>query len=190
MRTIKHVARDAVGARSVGEKSPTTPRSAGGDFLHLEAACDAALRHDFRRQIGRRHQRVVHQRTVRHAAPCRYESMTEVVVRLWLSVADMRPCYAATAGSATGKNGRTRNRRLTVATDGLNWAAGEGFLAKTALVVALRLLEDVGVSTVIITLEVGRRGFAAEVTVECTDRRRNRHLQRSGGICLRENMTG
>jgi hypothetical protein len=55
---------------------------------------------------------------------------------------------------------------LAVATDGLNWATGQGFFAQGALVIVLGLFENVGVATVIVAGEVSRCCLAAEIAVD------------------------
>lgn len=70
-------------------------------------------------------------------------------------------------GAVTGKvGGDPEVKQLAVATDGLDRATGEGFLAESAFFVGLRLLENVGMAAVVITLEVCWRGLAAEVAVD------------------------
>jgi hypothetical protein len=54
---------------------------------------------------------------------------------------------------------------FAVAADSFHRAACEGFFGQLALVVGFRLFEDVGVAAVIVTLEVGRCGLAAQVAV-------------------------
>ena len=57
-------------------------------------------------------------------------------------------------------------RLFAITTDSFDRATGEGLLAEILLVVVLRLLEDVGMSTVIIAVEVGRSGLTSEITVD------------------------
>jgi hypothetical protein len=54
---------------------------------------------------------------------------------------------------------------FTVATNGFDRASGESFFAERTLVIRLGLLVNVGVAAVIVALEVGWRGLAAQVTV-------------------------
>ena len=53
-----------------------------------------------------------------------------------------------------------------VAADGFDRAAFHGFLAELLLVRALRLLVEETVAAVVVALEIGGRGFAAEVSVD------------------------
>jgi hypothetical protein len=56
-------------------------------------------------------------------------------------------------------------RLLAIAANGLDRAAGEGFFAEILFLVGFGLLVNVGVTAVVIALEVGGRGLAAEVTI-------------------------
>jgi hypothetical protein len=78
--------------------------------------------------------------------------------------------------SKNNKNGARRERRLlkvdvtcwrllTVTANGLYGATSERFFTEILLIVALRLLIDVGVSAVVIALEVSGSGLPAKVTV-------------------------
>ena len=60
----------------------------------------------------------------------------------------------------------TNGGLFAVATDGFYGATAEGFFAKLQFFIIFGLLEDVGVATVIITLEIGRGGLAAKVAVD------------------------
>jgi hypothetical protein len=57
-------------------------------------------------------------------------------------------------------------RLLAVATDGFHRAASEGFLAELTLGISLGLLVEEGVTAVVVTLEVGGSGLAAQVAVD------------------------
>jgi hypothetical protein len=55
---------------------------------------------------------------------------------------------------------------LTVVSDRLDGAAFHGLLAESLLLGSLRLLEDIGVTTVLIPLEIGGCRLAAKITVD------------------------
>jgi hypothetical protein len=59
-----------------------------------------------------------------------------------------------------------RTGLLPVVADGLDGAAFHGFLAESLLFGILRLLVNVGVTSVIVALEIGRGGLAAEIAVD------------------------
>jgi len=56
-------------------------------------------------------------------------------------------------------------RLFAVASDGLDGAAFHGFLAKSFFLGSLRLFENVAVTTIVIALEVGGRGLAAQIAI-------------------------
>ena len=56
-------------------------------------------------------------------------------------------------------------RLFTVATNRFHGAASESFFTEAFLVVVFWLFVNVGVTAVVVTLEVGRGGFAAEIAV-------------------------
>src|SRR6185503_21131446 len=58
------------------------------------------------------------------------------------------------------------NRLLPVIANGFDRTAFHGFLALRLFVGARRLLENVGITTVVIAGEVGGSGFAAEIAVD------------------------
>ncbi len=55
---------------------------------------------------------------------------------------------------------------VPVAADSFYWAAFHCFFAESLFFRAFRLLEDEGVTAVIIASEVGRSGFAAKIAID------------------------
>jgi hypothetical protein len=58
------------------------------------------------------------------------------------------------------------DQELGVVTDCLNRATFHGFLAKSLLLGSLGLLEDIGMTAVIVTLEIGGSSLAAQVAID------------------------
>jgi len=59
-----------------------------------------------------------------------------------------------------------RNGLFAVLTDGIDWAAFEGFHALIDIFLGFGLFKDVGVTAIILAGEGSRCGFAAEVAID------------------------
>jgi hypothetical protein len=81
------------------------------------------------------------------------------------AVCDRRSsCFAMSFSAVTDR--RDRNSLGPVVSDRFDGAAFLGFVAKRFFLRRFGLLVDVGVPAVVVPLEVGRRGLAAEITID------------------------
>jgi hypothetical protein len=76
----------------------------------------------------------------------------------------MRARYAL-PGSRSSEKTKPKTE-LTVATNGLDWAALEGLFTESALVIRLGLLVEVGMTAVVVALEISRCRLTAEIAVD------------------------